>query len=424
MCYFDANATTSVPDAVKVEMCRTANLGNPSAEYGSAEICTKIIDMFRRQCLRVAAAEGFRVVVTSGGSESLCTFIRGCVESWRARRRTPPTIVCSRIEHKAVIACVERLVEIGDARVRWVEPTDLGMIRPEAVRAELAECAGNCALVCVMAANNETGAINNTQGIGAICARAKVPYLCDTVQAIGKVPFVPPPGVSAFVVSLHKVHGPKGVGALLVRESVLARLDFRGIIHGSQNGGLRGGTENVPGIAGGVVALERLSARQILADGAEFSRIRGIILRQLQKSVRVSSLDDFLEDAPKRGLKPALEVVVLTPGVVADGLVLPSDAPEQALALPNTLLLSIVARKTPACNSKIRKMLAARGFIVSVGSACNTSSKDASHVLKAMEMPPLILRGVLRVSLETSCANEKNARAFAHALLEIIGVFA
>lgn len=412
MCYFDANATTSVSNEVKKAMCRAINLGNPSSDYGSALLCRKILERFREECAKATSARGFRVIATSGGSESLCGFIRSVIEAWRARRSETPTIVCSEIEHKAVLECCKHLERIGDVKCRWVPPGEVGFVHPEKVRAAID---GTTALVCVMAANNETGACNNVHAIAEICRERRVPYLCDTVQAIGKIPFVPPSGVTAFVISMHKIHGPKGVGALLIRESAIDSLRLGPIIHGSQNMGMRGGTENVPGITGSLVALE-----QMALEAERFARLRGVLLRTLQRGVVVTSLEQYIAEKTRKGFKPAMEVVVLTPGVVQGHEV---GLPEVDLALPNTLLLSVVARKKHACNTKMRKSLADMGFIVSVGSACNTSSEKASHVLKAMRVDPLIIRGVLRVSFERSCSTEKNMVRFAHALLEVMGEF-
>ena len=424
--YLDANATTSVSPTAKRVMCQWVNSGNPSAEYRAATDCKFLLAEFRALVAKHTHVENactsdgpdaFRIVITSGGTESICTLIRSVVDAWTgAGRPAQPWIVCSAIEHKATTACVAHLESIGAARARWVQPGTSGFVAPAAVRAAIVP--GQTALIVVMAANNETGAINDTASIGDIARTAKVPYFCDAVQMFGKMPFVGG-HVSAFALSMHKVHGPKGVGVLAIRRSFAERAQLKAVLHGSQNSGFRGGTENVPGIAASIIGIgETFAAPRARA----FFEARAALIVRLNESVSVRPYTDYVDTRDAAGLVSVLEIVVVTPGVVGPaGRPVGLDHGGALLSLPNTLQLAVVGRGKPVCNTFMRKALLERGFIVSVGSACNTASPDASHVLKAMRADPLLLKGVLRVSMEHP--DTKNCRMFADALLRVISEY-
>ena len=174
--YLDANATTSVSDAAKRAMCDWLNKGNQSSAYQGAVACTTLLAEFRKVVLELSGdPKGYRVVVTSGGSESICTMLRGTVAAWRRQHRSAPVIVCTNVEHRTTLACLGDLVDSGDAVARMI-PADLhGLVSPSQI-AVAATTLPKPALVCVMAANNETGAVNDIAGIAAVCVRAGVPF--------------------------------------------------------------------------------------------------------------------------------------------------------------------------------------------------------------------------------------------------------
>ena len=420
--YLDANATTSVSDAAKRAMCAWLNKGNPSAAYQGAVACTTLLAEFRKVVLALSGAPpGFRVVVTSGGSESICTMLRGVVAAWRRRHRSVPVIVCTNVEHKATLACLADLVDSGDAVARMIPADVHGLVSPAQV-ALAAATRPTPALVCVMAANNETGAVNDVAGIGAACARAGVPFFSDAVQVFGKYAFTPPAGMTAYALSMHKVHGPPGVGALVIRDRFVADADFRAMISGSQSGGLRGGTENVSGVAGSIVGLRQTFATPPVRAFAGFHAARVAIVRALAAQLPVESYAEYVSANARAGAaRPAAQIVVLTPGVVAGGAPVSVRDGHALLSLPNTLLLSVVSRTHVVCNAVIRDALRKRGFIVSIGSACNTASPSASHVLTAMHADVPLVRGVLRVSMEVP--DEKRGVQFARALLAVTAAY-
>lgn len=419
--YLDANGTTVVPESVKKAMCNWINRGNPSSAYAGAEECRDMIAEFRDHIARLCGVisvdaprqadnpRAYHIVITSGASESNSTILRSVAEAYRLRTRRKPHIVSSQVEHKCILQCLARLEETGAADVTLLPVDASGIVAPADLRAALKS---NTALVSIMGANNETGAINNLRALGIAAADAKVPFHSDAAQLFGKAPFLPiEDSVSAFSLSMHKVYGPKGVGVLAIRQDFANGYQLRAIIHGSQNDGMRGGTENVAGIAGAIAGLH-FTFTNLSAKLDRLAKMRGQIVRALARAAPVVPLADFIASEKNSELRarPPLEFVVLTPGVEASG------AADRRLALPNTLLLSVVSRKHRVCNSELRKTLQDKGFIVSIGSACNTASPKASHVIRAMGADDVVARGTLRVSLSHT-TRMADAKKFAEALI-------
>jgi cysteine desulfurase len=423
--YLDANGTTVVPDAVKKAMCKWINEGNPSSAYDSAAGCRKMMAEFRDHVAKLcsivsgdtprqsANPRAYQLVITSGASESNSTIIRSAVEAYTFRRKLRPHIISSAAEHKCVLQCLARLSEVGAVDVAYVGVDREGRVDPEDVRRAIKS---NTALITIMGANNETGAINDLRAIGDIAAAARVPFHCDAAQVFGKAPFFPLEwSVSAFSLSLHKAYGPKGVGVLAVRQDFRDGYQLGAVIAGAQNGGLRGGTENVAGIAGATAGLQ-FAFTNLAAKLARLARMRDAVVARLAAAASVVTFPEYC--GARAALRPALEFVILTPGVDPAG----GAGADRALALPNTLLLAVVSRVKKVCNAELRDALQGyggdRGFIVSIGSACNTSSPAASHVIRAMGADDVIARGTIRVSFSHT-TRAADAGRFAEALLAV-----
>jgi cysteine desulfurase len=238
--YLDNNATTEMPGAVRREMDLWTNRGNPSAGYASARAARRMMSNFRNYIGGIIGAEiccdedrdsnaidnaemradatRFKIIITSGASEANAMAVTGVVsEAAKRMSIAKPNIVVSAVEHKSIIACANGLRDQGRATVTMVPADVAGRISPEAVAAAIGV---NTCIVCVMAANNETGAINDIAAIGAICRSRGVHYHCDGVQAFGRMP----PRACCFdslAVSFHKLHGPPGVGVLFGRAACL-----------------------------------------------------------------------------------------------------------------------------------------------------------------------------------------------------------
>lgn len=432
--YLDNNATTQMPPTIVAEMNRWANQGNPSAGYESAERCRRMMTNFRRYIGEIAGVnvcceedrDGdpavnfqrrhdkslYKVIITSGASESNSAAITGIVDAYNASRNalSPlPNIVISAIEHKSIIRCVDSLAEQHRATVTRVNPDARGIIDPNAVARAISP---NTIIVCVMAANNEIGAINDIAAIGEICLRKNVHYHCDAVQIFGKFP---PKAVCAdsMAISFHKLHGPPGVGALLMRQSAT----WSPIIHGAQNENLRGGTENIPGIAAAYLAT-RYTMNNRGSKNAFAMQLKRYLVGELAKRFHLCSYVQYVmmnaqnaafeqsgytvhDMLPQVAARALVDLGLAAPklkGVVMPKVMIVTLSTMQQ-CLPNTLLLSVVRRTPPAvCNASMKKQLESDGIIVSVGSACNTADAKASHVLYALGADQFVRQGCLRIS--------------------------
>lgn len=401
--YFDANATTMMPNEVISFMQKWYNKGNPSADYESAQSCRAMMLSFRQyiasRC-EFKLSEGeetcktdpsyYRIIFTSCASESNNMILRSTVDSYIRENRAVPHIIISKIEHKSIIEACCFLQTFGMAEITEIAPDPLGFIKASDVQAAIKH---NTCLISIMHANNETGAINNIREIGRIAHANNVPFHTDAVQTFGKAPIRPiEQNVDAFTVSFHKFYGCAGVGMLCIREAFLCGYKLHAYICGTQNYGLRGGTENVPGIGAGYAAL-RYAMKDRKTKNLHLTEVKRYIINGLrQTGVPCKTLREYIESesAATQTNGPALNEMEF---------VLISTAEE--VYLPNTLMLSIVRRAPPEmCNVELKKYLESKGVIVSIGSACNTSSKYASHVVKAMNMDKKMKKGILRISYQ------------------------
>lgn len=420
MIYLDNNATTIMPPPVIKAMVQWINQGNPSADYASARRCRELLAKFRQYiadkcgfdlvecgvdepCPKLSSSD-YRIVITSCASESNNTIMRSAVESYRFNIGEVPHLVISAVEHKSALECARELAKYELAEVTTVRPNDLGFVLPEDVDAAIRP---NTCLVCVMHANNETGAINNIKKIGEVAHRHNVPFYTDAVQTFGKFLLNPiQNNVDAFCASFHKFHGPPGIGLLVIKEQFLRGYKLSPIVCGAQNGGFRGGTENISLVAAAFEALKYTLNKRREKNTQMFEN-KKFIIHEIAKYVPTKTYREYLEDKTRTGGKPnSLEVVFISTG--------------ERTYLPSTLLLSVVKRYKPKiCNGKIKRALEDRGIIVSVGSACNTDSNKASHVLTAMDADELIRAGTIRVSLGDNTTREE-CKQFVNELLRIV----
>jgi cysteine desulfurase len=348
--YLDNNATTmTAPEVVEaMQAYWTGQYGNPSSVHHFGGQIRKEVARSREAVARLLGASADEIVFTSGGSEADNQAIRGTLEAMAGRKRH---IITSRVEHPAVRGVFHylekqgyRLTEIpvnrdGDLDLAFLEES----ITPDT------------AIVSVMWANNETGVIFPIDKIAEMVKARGAVFHTDAVQAAGKLPIdVRKVPVDLLSISAHKLHGPKGIGALYIRKGTkLTPL----IIGGHQEGGKRAGTENVTGIVGmgkaAELALEHL--------GEETDRVRA------------------LRDKLEKGLLSNCK------GAVVNG----------RHRLPNTLNISFEFIE----GESILIMLDDLGISASSGSACTSGSLEPSHVLRAMGIPFTLAHGSIRFSL-------------------------
>jgi cysteine desulfurase len=355
--YFDHNATTP-PDPTVVEAMSRAlaeDFGNPSSVHHFGQRAKAMLDEARSAVAELIGAEPAEMVFTSGGTESDNMALRGAAEALEASSAATPRrhIITSSIEHEAVLNTVKALTRRG-----WTAtllPVDQsGIVSPPSLAAAMTP---QTAIVSVMHANNEIGTIQPIADLAAIAHEHGALFHTDAVQSAAKIPVdVRALGVDLLTLSAHKFNGPKGAGALWIRRGTRVVSTMTG---GKHERNRRGGTENVPGIAGMGVAAQ-LARRKLAAEPA-----------------RIGALRDRLE----RGI---LEGV---PGTAVNGARTPR--------VPNTTNVSFDGVEAES----LLIALDLEGFAVSTGSACSSGTLEPSHVLRAMGLPSHRTQNSIRFSL-------------------------
>jgi len=357
--YLDHAATTPLdPDVLRAMMpYLVGDFGNPSSVYGLGQTGHAALDLARTTIASVLNCTAAELIFLGGATESANLALSGV--AWAARRRDPdgpwPHIVTTTVEHSAVLETARWLEELGFGLT--LVPCDAeGIVSPAAVAVAVRP---ETCLVSVMLANNEVGTIQDIPAIAAICQERGVPLHCDATQAAGSLAVeVEQLGVDLLTLSAHKFYGPKGVGLLYVRNGTEIAWQQRG---GGQEGGRRGGTENVAGIMGMAIALDR-AERFRPAYAAHCTALRDRLLAGLRERLPDLSLNGPLP-GPRR--------------------------------LPNNLniVLSGVQGET------VLLALDMEGVAASAGSACTVGRNEPSHVLEAMGRSDAETRTSVRFSV-------------------------
>ena len=359
--YLDNAATTPVrPEVLKAMLPYfSENFGNPSSIYPLADVSKNGIDVARRQVASVLNCRPREVVFTSGGTEADNAALKGAITS-RDGSHPIKSIVVSSIEHDAVLRAAESLNRSpAEVNVQIVPVDKDGLVDPEAVARQVNR---STVLVSVMLVNNEVGTIQNIAKISELVkAKAKsyggdVLVHTDAVQAAGKLSLdVDELGIDMLSLSAHKINGPKGVGALYVRRWADVKPFQDG---GGQEGGMRSGTENVPGIVGFGKAME-LAETDRHDNWARWVEMKSIVVESLAERVD---------------------------GVVFNGH-------------PSQSVPSIVNFHVPGIEAEpVLVRLGMQGIAASSGSACSTASMEPSHVLTAMGISSEDAIGAIRLS--------------------------
>ena len=364
--YLDYNATTPVDPAVLDAMLPylRESFGNAGSVHSAGQRARAAVDDSRESVAALLGAESGEIVFTSGGTEADNLAIFGTVAAAGEGRKH---IITTAIEHHAVLQTCEALAEQEAEKgieVTVVPVDATGRVDPEAIRRAIRP---ETALITVMHANNESGAIHPIEEIARIAAEAGVRFHSDAVQSAGKIPVnVRAMGVDLLSISAHKIYGPKGVGALYVRTGTPLVPLFRG---GHAERDRRPGTENVPGIVG-------------LGKAAELARHR-----LTEDTARIAPLRDRLEAALLKRI----------PGVRANG------DPYPARRVPNTSNLTFPG----AGGEALLISLDLQGIACSTGAACSSGSNEPSHVLLAIGLSHDAARSSLRLSLGRPTTSEE-----------------
>ncbi len=356
--YLDHNATTPPDPEVMEAMLPflAQKYGNPSSIHSTGAAAREALDAARRSVAQAIGATARRVIFTGGGSEADNMAIKGAAFAASASRAEGLNgrghIITSAIEHPAVLASCRWLDGQG-FRVTYLPVARDGLVKP----AELLKALANdTILVSVMLANNETGVIQPVADLAALARERDIIFHTDAVQALGKIPVdVEELGVDLLSVSGHKIHAPKGVGALFVRKGVRLSPLVNG---GSQESGLRAGTENVAGIAG-------------------FAKAAELAVKRLPEMERVASLRDRLQERA---------------GELVEGALVNGDPTRR---LPNTLNMTLPGMRGESLVLNLDR----KGVALSSGSACKSGSPDPSHALLALGLTPEEAHCSVRFSL-------------------------
>ncbi len=353
--YFDYNSTTPMSDGVIKELEKAFTLfANPSSSSKQGRECKNIINLARKYTADLIGAEPEEIIFTSGGSESNNFAVKNRLLK---SIQQPGTIIVSTIEHSSILSIVDYFKKEFGFSVKRISPSRKGFIETNTILKALTP---DTRLITIMMANNELGNIQPIYEIAEIAAANNIFFHVDGVQAVGKIPVdVRLLKVDSLSISAHKFYGPKGVGALYLRNSK----NVHPLIHGGgQEKGIRGGTENLMGIIGmGQAALE---AKESLSKWqAHFTQLRSAFCKQLFEKI---------PDAELNG---------------------PDDGKD---CLLNTLNLYIPRIRAEALSALLEHK---HHCIISLGAACsNNKVLNLSHVLKAIGLSEEKIKGSFRIS--------------------------
>ena len=350
--YLDYCATTPVYPDVRTAMLAALEgvYGNPSSMHWAGRQAAELVRAARQQVAQGIGCAPEEVIFTSGATEADNLALFGILERYSPGEAH---LITTAVEHHAILHAAERLSDQGYA-VTFVSVNGAGQVDPEAVRKAIRP---ETRLISVMLVNNEVGSIQPVAEIGRLARQAGILMHTDAVQAIG-LPGLDFKALNVDLLSLsaHKIYGPKGVGALVVRQGVALQPQVYG---GVQEHAIRPGTENVPGIVGLGAAMQ-LVRQHCQEQHPRLQALRAALVEGLQQTI---------------------------PGVIING-----PAAEVA---PHVLSVSF-----PGADGEMLLIrLNGAGFAISLGSACTSQSIEPSHVLTAMGLPREQVDGTLRISL-------------------------
>lgn len=351
--YLDHAATTNTDKRVLEAMLPyfDEHFGNPSSQHGYGRAAQKAILCAKEQAAKIIGAKTGEIYLTSGGTESDNWAIKGIAEAAGKGH-----IITTQVEHHAVLDCCVYLEKKRGFRVTYLPVNEQGLINTAELEAAILP---DTILITIMFANNETGVIMPVQEIGKIARRHDILFHTDAVQAVGRVPInVAELDIDLLSISAHKLYGPKGIGALYIRDGITPERFMHG---GSQEKGLRAGTYNTPGAAGLGAAL------QIAAESIE------------KDAVHHKALAKRLED----GL-----------------LKIPDSRINGANAERLAGYVNISFKGIDALALMVRLDL--EGIAVSTGSACTSGAAKPSYVLRAMGRNENEARSAIRFTIGRS----------------------
>ncbi len=360
MAYLDHAATTPMlPEAVQAMTEQLTSTGNASSLHAAGRRARRAVEESREALAAALGARPSEVVFTGGGTESDNLAVKGLYWARRAADPRRTRVLASPVEHHAVLDAVHWLADHERARIEWLPVDGHGRVHPEALREAIQRDPRDVALATVMWANNEVGTVLPVRELAAVAREFEVPLHSDAVQAFGQVEVdFAASGLDAMTVTAHKIGGPYGVGALVLRRECAPVPLLHG---GGQERDVRSGTLDTPAVVAFATAATLAAGRR-----EEFARQIGGLRDRLIDAVREAVPDAILNGDPaSQGRLPA-NAHFSFPGCEGDSLLL---------------------------------LLDAQGIECSTGSACTAGVAQPSHVLLAMGADSARARGSLRFSL-------------------------
>jgi cysteine desulfurase len=350
--YLDYAATTPADPAVVQAILPYFHdaFGNPSAIYSYGQEAKNAVEEARAKVAGLIGARDDEIVFTGSGTEADNFALKGVAFANKSKGNH---IITSSIEHHAVLESCKFLGKM-DFKITYLPVDSYGLVDPQEVKKAIT---GKTIIISVMHANNEVGTIQPISEISKVAKEAGVYFHTDAVQTAGHIPAdVKELGVDLLSMSAHKLYGPKGVGLLYIKKGTKILPFMNG---GAQERGRRASTENVPGIVGFGKAAE-LAGREISSEGARITRLRDKLITGIQKNMEHVRLNGH---PVKR--------------------------------LPNNVNVSVefVEGESMCLNMDMS------GICISTGSACSSTSLEASHVLLALGLDPVNAHGSLRFTL-------------------------
>lgn len=355
MIYLDHAATTPVhPEVLKqmLQWLQPDHVGNPSSIHSQGVRAHQAIEKARRQVARMINADPPEIYFTSGGTESNNAWIKNLNRH---------IIITTKVEHHSILEPVEKcVISAAYARPIFVKVDIAGAVDLEDLKAKLDQYHGIVGAVSVMWVNNELGTINPIKDIGTLCKTYNVPFHVDAIQAAGHVPMdVKACHIDMLSLSGHKFGAPMGTGILYIRSDIPKKPFIYG---GGQECGIRGGTENVPGIIALGVAAE------LVVKNLNVWRDKWQLLRK----------------------------------VFFDSLAIHMEPDEYSINGENNTALNIISLTVPGVNSEAMVLrLDQDDICVSAGSACSAGSPNPSHVLMGVGLPEELAASTIRISMGT-----------------------
>ena len=405
--YLDYNATTNIHEEVRKEMEPYLNIyfGNPSSSHKYGIQTKKGILQARQQIAKMLNCSTNEIIITSGASESNNLADKGIINYYFHNNTNPEkiTVISSTIEHPSVIEIFPYLKSIYKDKLEVIlVPCDSnGIIDIEEFKTKMQK---NTKLISIMLANNETGCV---QPIKEICEIAKkINPECivhtDASQALGKIPVnVKNLGVDLLTVAGHKIYGPKGIGALFIKNGVEKKMEK--IMHGaSHENNMRAGTENVLEIVGLGKACDLIS-RDLIKRIRNFLITRNIIYKTIQEKIPKTN---YILQGPEIDVN--IDINKLTDEQVLDLV-------KKERRLSNTLYISFPGIEANLILDKLSDKIAC-----SAGAACHSEGVTMSYVLQAMKVDPQVAMGTLRISTGI-LTTEKDAEKGGKYIAEVVG---